>query len=159
MTINESDWVAKDLSTVSNLTPVTVKLPKDAKMEKNGNGGVDIHVSDWYDITVSNNASSSVADAMKDDKTITVDHQGHQDGKVVIDEPNGFVYTYTLKTEENGTKYQPESHFVYYVEKDGAIYSFESVRPQSNFFVPGSAYTLDLAKQVYNIIKSSAKAN
>lgn len=158
MKISEADWAEADLSSISTLIPVTVKLPKDAKMEKNGNGGVDIHISDWYLITVSNIMASDIKSAITDTKSATVNHQGHQDGKIVLEESNGFVYTYTMKTEQNGTKYQPESHFVYFIEKDGAIYSFESSRPLDNYAVAGSAYTEDIAKQIYNIIKSSAKA-
>lgn len=157
MKINEADWVETDLSSISNLTPVTVKLPKDAKMEKNGNGGVDVHLNNWYTITVYNDASSNVKSAIAGTKSITVNDQSYQDGKLLIDEPNGFVYTYTLKTEKNGNTYQPESHFVFYLEKGGAIYSFQSMRPLDNFDVAGSAYTEDIAKQVYNIIKNSAK--
>lgn len=160
MKIDEGSWVMTDLKPIASLTPVSLKLPKDAKMEKNGNGGVDVHLSDWYDITISNNASSSVAEAMKDDKSLSINKaESYINGKLLVDEPNGFVCTYQMKDEANGTKYQPEAHFFFYLEKDGAIYSIHDERPLSNYSVPGSAYSEAIAKQIYNSVKGSAKIN
>jgi hypothetical protein len=160
MKIDEGTWVMTDLKPIASLAPVSMKLPKDAKMEKNGNGGVDVHLSDWYDITISNNASSSVAEAMKDDKSLSINKaESYINGKLLVDEPNGFVCTYQMKDEANGTKYQPEAHFFFYLEKDGAIYSIHDGRPLSNYSVAGSAYSEAIAKQIYNLIKGSAKIN
>jgi hypothetical protein len=159
LNINEADWVVTDLGKTSEMIPVSVKLPKDVKLEKNGNGGVDIRLNDWYMITVSANISSDLKSAIDGDKSITVNHQSYQDGKLIIDEPCGFVYTRTMKPESNGTKYEPESNFAFYAEKDGAIFTFLSTRPMDNFTVQGSAYTEDIAQKIYKIIKASAKIN
>jgi len=160
MAINETDWVEQNLKPVSSFINISLKLPKDAKMEKNGNGGVDIRISDFYLITVSSIAVSTIKDAMDSDKSLTINNtSSYINGKVLLEEPNGFEYSMQMKDEENGTKYQPEAHFAYYVEKDGAIYSILDQRPLDNFSVTGSAYSEDIAKKIYSIIKSSAKAN
>ncbi|MDQ3368527.1 MAG: hypothetical protein M3680_24125 [Myxococcota bacterium] len=159
MTVTAADWVEQDLKTVSPLVNLTMKVPKDAKLEKNGNGGVDVLVNDFYMLTVSNLAVSNVAEAIQSDKSLTIENSSYMNGKVVSEEPNGFIYTYQMKDEANGTKYQPETHFAYYVEKDGAIYSIQDQKPMKAFSTPGSAYTEATAKSVYEIVKSSAKAN
>ncbi|MDX2092531.1 MAG: hypothetical protein SFX73_32000 [Kofleriaceae bacterium] len=158
LTINEADWVEKDLSTVSPMIGITMKVPKDAKLEKNGNGGVDIKVADHYLITVSALAVSNLAEGIKWRKDLTIAHSGYQDGKVISEEPNGIITSAQMKTEANGTTYQPEVHFAYFVEKDGAIWSIADERPLEAFSTPGSAWSEALAKQVYGIVKSSAKA-
>jgi len=153
MTINDADWVETDLSSVSSMTPVLVRLPKDAKMEKNGNGGVDIKIGNSYMLTVSNLASSSVKEAMDSDKSLTVNTKsGYKNQKTEMDEAMGFVYTYQMNDEANGTTYEPESHFFAYVEKDGAIYSIKD--DKQSFDVKNSFFTADMAKQVYGIVKS-----
>lgn len=158
LTINEADWVEKDLSTVSPMIGITMKVPKDAKLEKNGNGGVDIKVSDFYMLTVSALAVSNVAEGVQWRKDLTIAHSGYQDGKVIREEPNGVITSAQMKTEENGHTYQPEVHFAYFVEKDGAIWAITDERPLDAFSTPGSAWSEALAKQVYEIVKGSAKA-
>jgi hypothetical protein len=158
LTINEADWVEKDLSTVSPMIGITMKVPKDAKLEKNGNGGVDIKVADFYMLTVSALAVSNVAEGVQWRKDLTIAHSGYQDGKVVSEEPNGVITSAQMKTEANGTTYQPEVHFAYFVEKDGAIWAIADERPLDAFSTPGSAWSEALAKQVYGIVKGSAKA-
>jgi len=158
--ISEADWVEKNLSTISPQANISLKLPKDAKMEKNGNGGVDIHINDFYMITVGNIAVSKINEAKDGDKSLTVNNaNSYINGKVLVDEPSGFVYSIQMKDEENGTKYQPETHFAFYLDKEGAIYSIKDERPLDNFSVAGSAYNEDIAKKIYAIVKSSAKAN
>ena len=160
LAINEAEWVEKNLNPISSFINISLKLPKDAKMEKNGNGGVDIRINDFYLLTVSSIAVSSVKDAMDSDKSLTINNaSSYINGKVLLEEPNGFEYSMQMKDEENGIKYEPETHFAYYVEKDGAIYSIMDQRPLDNFSVRGSAYNEDIAKKIYAIIKSSAKAN
>ena len=159
MTVNEADWVVKNLKDTSPMVNISMKVPKDAKLEKNGNGGVDIRVSPFYVITVSNNAVSNVAEAIKDKKSLSIQKDSYINGKVLKEEPNGFVFTYQMKDEANGTKYQPEAHWFYVVDKDGAFYTIEDDRPLDNYSVPGSAYTEDIANKVYAIVKGSAKAN
>jgi hypothetical protein len=160
LTINEADWVVKNLNTVSPLINISMKVPKDAKLEKNGNGGVDVTISSFYMLTVSQLADSKIADAVKDDKSLTINNAStYINGKVITEEPKGFVYSMQMKDEENGTKYQPEAHFAVYLDKDGAIYSILDKRPLGDFDKPGSTYTEALAKQVYGIVKGSAKVN
>jgi hypothetical protein len=161
MTVNEADWEMKDLSTIAPLIHISMKVPKGAKMEKNGNGGVDIHVSNFYLITVSAIAVNSIKEAMDDDKSLTVGNsQSYINGKVLTEEPNGMIYTMQMKTEANGTAYEPETHFAYYIGKpDGAFFSVLDARPLDNFSVSGSAYSADIANKVYAIVKGSAKEN
>jgi hypothetical protein len=158
LTINEADWVEKDLSTVAPLAAITMKVPKDATLEKNGNGGVDIKIGSFYMITVTASAVSSIAEGIKDQKSLTTESSSYQNGKVLAEEPNGFVYSMQMKTEDNGTTYQPEAHFAFYVEKDGAVWEIHDERPLDAFDLPGSAWSEALAKQVYGIVKASAKA-
>lgn len=158
LAINEADWVEQDLSTVSPMIGLTMKVPKDAKLEKNGNGGVDIKVADFYMLTVSALAVSNVAEGIAWRKALTIEHSGNQDGKVITEEPTGIITSTQMKTEENGTTYQPEVHFAHFVEKDGAIWAITDERPLDAFSTPGSAWTEALAKQVYGLVKASAKA-
>src|SRR5450432_878325 len=88
--INEGDWVVKNLHDTAPLINVSMKVPKSAKLEKNGNGGVDITVADSYMITVGAIAVSSIDEAKKSDKSLTVESTSYINGKVLTDEPNGF---------------------------------------------------------------------
>lgn len=158
--INEADWVVKDLHEVAPLIHVSMKVPKDAKLEKNGNGGVDIKIAETYMLTVGAIAVSSIDEAKQSDKSLTVANaSSYINGKVLSEDPNGFIYTMQMKTEENGHTYQPEVHFAYYLNKDGAIYSILDQRPLEAFSAPGGTYSEALAKQVYALVKGSAKAN
>jgi hypothetical protein len=156
--IDVTGWEAYDLSTISPLTPVIVNLPIGFRMEKNGNGGVDIMLNEAYTLTVSNLAVFNAAEAIKYFKDLSVNSSSYQNGTVVKEEANGIIYTMQMKDEENGTKYRPESHFGVVVEKDGAIYTIQDVRPMDNFFLSGSTYTVDNAQKLYDTIKASAKA-
>ena len=158
--INEADWVVKNLHDTAPLINISMKVPKDAKLEKNGNGGVDVKVADAYMLTVSAIAVSSIDEGKQSDKSLTVGNaSSYINGKVLSEDPNGFVYTMQMKTEENGHTYQPEAHFAYYLNKDGAIYSILDQRPLEAFSAPGGTYSEALAKQVYGLVKGSAKAN
>lgn len=158
LAVIEADWVDKDLSTVSPIVHVSMKVPKDAKLEKNGNGGVDITLAPHYVIQVSAIAVSKPADALANRKALSVEHTGYINGKVLTEEPTGFVYTMQMKTEENGITYQPEVHWAHVVDKDGAIYLIHDERSMDGFMTPGSAWSEPLAKQIYGIVKASAKA-
>src|SRR6188508_1192793 len=63
--INEADWVEKNLKDVSPMINVTIKAPKDATFEKNGNGGVDIKLAPFYMLTVGNLAVSNMKEALE----------------------------------------------------------------------------------------------
>ncbi|HXC06448.1 MAG TPA: hypothetical protein VNZ86_16935, partial [Bacteroidia bacterium] len=108
--------------------------------------------------TVSTLAVSSLKEAMESDKSLTVNNKSYKNGKIISEDPNGFVYSVQMNDEANGTKYEPEAHFVYYVEKEGAFYSIQDMRPLDNFGLAGSAYPEDIAKQLYALVKTSAKA-
>lgn len=160
LAVNEAEWVEQNLSTISSFINISVKLPKDAKLEKNGNGGVDVRINDFYMLTVSAIAVSNIKEGIESDKSLTVNNvSSYINGKVLVEEPNGFAYSMQMKDEENGIKYEPEAHFAYYIEKDGAVYSILDQRPLDNFSVSGAAYSEDIANKVYAIIKASAKAN
>ena len=103
-------------------------------------------------------AVSNVKEGLDWRKGLTIEHSGYQDGKVLSEEPNGIITTQTMKTEQNGHKYEPEVHWAYFVEKDGAIWSITDERSMDGFDTPGSAWSEALAKQVYGIVKGSAKA-
>lgn len=156
-TINEADWAETDLSTTSTMVPVSMKVPKDAKLEKNGNGGVDIRINPVYLITAGNYAVSTVKEAIDDAKKMTISNSGYKNGKVISEDANGFVYSYQMNDEANGTKYEPEAHFFYALEKDGAVYTIQDARPLDNFSLAGSAYTEEVASKLYNLVKGSAK--
>lgn len=157
--INEADWVEKNLKETSPMVNVTVKVPKDATLEKNGNGGVDIKIAKHYMITVGNLAVGDLAGALEWGESMTIKDSSYKDGKKVVEDDNGFVFTYQMNDEANGHTYEPESHWVYFVEKDGAVYSFKDEKPLDAMMTPGSAYPEDLAKKVYGIVKASAKSN
>lgn len=161
ITINEADWVEKNLKDVSPMINITMKVPKDAKLEKNGNGGVDVTIDPLYQLTVSQLSDSKISEAMASDKSLTIGNAGsYINGKAVTEEPTGMVYTMQLKDEANGTKYQPEFHFAHYLEEDGAVYSVMDAKPMTSpLDTPGSTYSEALAKQVYGIVKASAKIN
>jgi hypothetical protein len=155
--ITEADWSETDLSTVSPMVPVSMKTPKDAKMEKNGNGGTDIRINPVYLITVGPNAVSNAKEAIEDAKHLTINNKTYKNGKVISEEANGFVYSMQMNDEANGTKYEPEAHFFYVIEKGGAFYTIQDARPMDNFSLPGSAYSEEVATKLFNIVKSSAK--
>lgn len=160
LAVNEAEWVEQNLSTISSFINISVKLPKDAKLEKNGNGGVDVRINDFYMLTVSAIAVSNIKEGIESAKSLTVNNaSSYINGKVLVEEPNGFAYSMQMKDEENGIKYEPEAHFAYYIEKEGAVYSILDQRPLDNYSVSGAAYSEDIANKVYAIIKASAKAN
>ena len=159
LTINEADWVAKNLKDVSPMINVTIKAPKDATFEKNGNGGVDIKLAGFYMLTVGNLAVGNLKEAVEWGQASSIGNSSFKDGKKLVDEPNGFVFTYQMNDEANGTKYAPESHFYYFIEKDGAVYSVNDSKPMDAFSTPAEAYTEALARQVYGLVKASATAN
>src|ERR1700746_960272 len=76
--IETADWVATDLNPIASLIPVTINLPKDAKKEKNGNGGADIRLNEAYLLTVSAPAVSSAKEALEDVKTLSVKHSSYK---------------------------------------------------------------------------------
>ncbi len=155
--INEADWAETDLSTISPLVHVSMKTPKDAKMEKNGNGGTDIRINPVYLITVGPNAVSSAKEAIEDAKHMTINSKSYKNGKVIREEANGFVYSIQMNDEANGTKYEPEAHFFYVIDKDGAFYTIQDSRPMDNNSLAGSAYSEEVASKLYNLVKASAK--
>jgi len=159
LTINEADWVAKNLKDVSPMINVTIKAPKDATFEKNGNGGVDIKIAPFYMLTVGNLAVGNLKDAIEWGNSSSIGNSSFKDGKKLVEDPNGFVFTYQMNDEANGTKYAPESHFYYFIEKEGAVYSVNDSKPMDAFSTPPQAYTEALARQVYGIVKASATAN
>lgn len=157
--INEADWVEKDLGQVSNLTPVTLKVPKDAVLEKNGNGGVDIKMGDYYVVTVSQPAVSSTQEAIDDAKSLSVNNKTYYEkGTIILEEPNGFVYSLKPKDEAN-FKYEPEAHFFYVLATEGGAYFTFRDNEAFGTSIPGSGYPEENAKKVYDIIKSSARVN
>ncbi len=157
--INEADWVETDLGQVSSLTPVTVKVPKDAVLEKNGNGGVDIKMGDYYVITVGQPAVSSKEEAIENAKSLSVNSKTYyEDGKIIMEEPNGYVCSFKPKDEAN-FKYEPEAHFFYVIETEGgAHFTFEDNQAFGTS-IPGSGYPVENAQKVYEIIKGSARVN
>lgn len=157
--INEADWVETDLGQISNLTPVTVKVPKDAVLEKNGNGGVDIKMGDYYMVTVTQPAVSSKEEAIENAKSLSVNSKTYyEDGKIIMEEPNGYVCSYKPKDEPN-FKYQPEAHFFYVIETEGGAHFTFQDNEAFGTSIPGSGYPVENAKKVYEIIKNSARVN
>ncbi|UYZ61569.1 hypothetical protein [Hymenobacter weizhouensis] len=157
--LDVSTWQPTDLSKLVPELPITLNLPAGVKMEKNGNGGIDIQLSDKSLLTASFPAVSSVKEAMATDEDYYIKNDMYQDARKVVDEPHGFVYTRRMKPEQNGTTYEPESHFVYYLEgKDGAIYQLAEDRTMDGMSnAKGSDYPERRAKELYEAVKKSAK--
>lgn len=153
-----STWQPVDLSKTSDIIPVLVNVPPGAKLEKNGNGGVDILLTDKAMLTVSALAVSSLKEAMTTDEDYLLKNEMYPEAKKVVSDPTGFVYTRRMKTEANGTSYQPESHFVHYLTSPGgSVYSISSDRSMAAMSGPGSDYPEAEAKAQYEAVKQSAK--
>ncbi|MCW3125105.1 MAG: hypothetical protein JWO03_763 [Bacteroidetes bacterium] len=157
ITVTEADWAPTDLKATSNLTPISLKLPKGVKLEKNGNGGVDATIGGNYTLVVYNTAISSVKEGVDGDKKMYVKNDATASTTVDLDEPNGFVYT-TVYKGTDGKTFPAGTHFVYYYEQKGAGGSvFYSVHDEkaSGASAEDAAFTPDLAKKVYGLVKSS----
>lgn len=153
-----STWQPADLSKTSALIPVLVNVPAGAKLEKNGNGGVDILLTDKAMLTVSALAVSSLKEARSSDEHYLLKNEMYPEAKKVVSDPNGFVYTRRMKTEANGTAYEPESHFVYYLETPGgSVYSISGDRSMAAMSGPGCDYPEAQAKAQYQAVKQSAR--
>lgn len=157
-TITPANWVTTDLSKVAPGVDVVVSLPKDAKKEKNPNGGVDVTLSDGYVIVVSEMGVSTIKAGKENAKALSIDRtDSYINAKVLQEDANGYVYTEQMHYADSPTTYQPEYHFAYFLEKNSAVFSIEDERPLTNSDLPGSAYSEAIARQVYDLIKASAK--
>jgi hypothetical protein len=159
LVIDPSAWVEKDLATVVPTVRVTMRIPKNAELLANSDGGVEVRVTDFYHLTISPVAAKTVADAISGDKRFTVDRADYQSTKLLAEEPSGYVYWVHAKDDAMGRKFEPEVHFAHYVEKGGAVYSIIDLRPMDSYATPGSVYSEQVARQVYEIVKASAKVN
>ena len=83
--INEADWVAKNLKEVSPMINVTIKAPKDATFEANGNGGVDIKIAPFYMLTVGNLAVSNLKEAIEWGNSSSTGNSSFQGGKKLLE--------------------------------------------------------------------------
>jgi len=174
ITVNEADWEVKDLSTIAPDLHLSLKLPKDATIEKGDESSVDIKISDSYRIfasydtkpritTGADSKIKTIKQAMALDKEIMIgadDPELYVSSKVVATYPDGFIYTQQEKDKAGEPKHQPESHFYYYLLAKGPnpVIYIRDTKPFSSK-LPDSAYTIELAKKVYAIIKASAKTN
>ncbi|MGP8217202.1 MAG: hypothetical protein ACLQQ4_16650 [Bacteroidia bacterium] len=160
LTINEADWELKDLSKIAKYINISMKVPKSAKVEQQTEVGIVIRLSPYYTINIASRAESSIKDAMEFDKAPIKD-TANKNRKVLKEESNGMIFTFQIPDESNGTKYEPEVHFTYYVGQPGNLYAisddFSSADTTNT--VNGSYYSEDVANKVYAIIKSSAKVN
>lgn len=156
-TFGNTEWVEKDLSTISPIIHATVKVPKDAVLTKNEFDGIDIKMGKYYVIKVGLSVDESL-EAAKRFYTMgrTEDNDAAKDLKIVIDEPNGIVYTHTSILDGS----EPESHF-YYVTQTSEADKYITFKDEPPFLedIPGSAFPLENAKKAYEMIKSSLKVH
>jgi hypothetical protein len=160
---DDSGWELTDLSKISDKIPLSVKVPKGAKVEKNDAGEVIIHVNDFYVINVRNASSGTIKSAMDMDKGLVVnDQMEYMNNKIITEEPNGLIYSFQQKPDPSGNAvYEPQTHFFYYLQNasGGAIYSISDGLENGHETVKGSMFSEELANKNYAIIKSSAKIN
>jgi hypothetical protein len=157
----ESEMKTVDLSTISDYVNVIMKIPKSAKVIKNGNGNIDILLNKNYIITVDSSVFISdfgLKELVENKKSLFLkENFSTVKGIITREEPNGFVYITQIKTEENGTKYEPEHHFSYSFANEKEMYTVYDIRPLDNFSMPGSTYTEANANALYNWVKASVK--
>lgn len=157
--IDVSGWEPRDISTVSDQFPLIINLPKEAKVEKNLNGGIDIRLSKAYIITINKDENTLIPNVISGDKS---EISGYKDVKYVAEGPNGFICSYQKYDEDNGMKNELEYHFGFYIsytnkEDMNIVYSFRDIRGMDNSSIPGSAYSEVNAKKLFDIFKASVK--
>lgn len=161
ITVNEAEWQLKDLKPVSSIIPISMKLPKSARLEKNGNAGVDATIGDSYTLVVYQTAISAIKEGIDGDKQMYVKNSDMQTTKIELDEPNGFIYTVTYKGTD-GKTFPGGTHFVYYyAAKSSGGETFFSVHDEKAMSgtAADDAFTVELAKQVYALVKGSVVAD
>ncbi|MGP8217203.1 MAG: hypothetical protein ACLQQ4_16655 [Bacteroidia bacterium] len=161
--VNDDGWVLTDLSKITDQIPVSMKVPKGAKMEKNDAGGVTVHVNDFYVININSVASTAINEAIAMDKgSVVNDHMVYMNNKIITEEPNGMIYSFQEKPDPgSNTVYEPQAHFFYYLQKSNGstIYSIFDGLENGHATVKGSMFSQDLANKTYAIVKASAKMN
>ena len=162
LVINEAEWVDTDLSKVAPFAKVTMKLPKGVDIQLSGGGGLDINLSPWYQLHVSVNSMAIKAckeqmqEALKDENYKGLMNEEHKTLKYLVEEPNGAIYQYTSDTSG------PTTLMYYYVPQGeyAENLQFEVRKPMDKaHHVPGEAYTEELARKVYQIVKTTVKPN
>ena len=165
--INEADWEVKELGGTSanfNVPPFSMKLPKDATIEK------DTMLENTLNIRFSNNYKMSllyspimlspdwkiadqIADKRKSDICVNLPEY---EIKVIEDNANGYIYSSHMKGAATG----PVGHFTFFLADKNKGYV--QIKDFCEFFdaeeeaaVCSEANT----KKIFDIIKASAKFN
>ncbi len=157
--VNEADWVETDLSKISDKIQIIVKLPKNTVFEKTEQGGIFAKINDNYLFVISEmNDVGTVAQLIEFDKGGALSDDSFTNVKTLKDEPNGYVYTRTMKEDKYSKEYDydytPESHFFYVVQKGKLTYTISDDQSPSDV---SKVFTEDAALKAYDIIKNSAK--
>jgi hypothetical protein len=159
----ESEMKTVDLSTISDYVNVIMKLPKNAKVIKNGNGMIDILLDKNYIVTVSQcliMSNFKLKELIVNQKKLFLDESSISlKGIITREEPNGFIYTSQIKTEENGRKYEPEHHFSYSFTNNKEMYTVYDNVPIELIGQSGNGliYTKNNANALYDWVKASVK--
>jgi hypothetical protein len=159
----EYDLKTVDLSTVSYYVHIIMKVPKNAKVIKNGNGMIDILLNKNYVVTVNQVSfyeNYGVKESIKSQKEFFIDESTiSYKGNIIKEDSNGFIYTSQLKTAENGHRYDIEHHFSYSFTNGQTMYEVYDSEPLEKMTTDGNGriYTKENANALYNWVKSSMK--
>lgn len=165
--INEADWEVKELGGTSanfNVPPFSMKLPKDAKIEKDTmlENLLNIRFSNNYKLTLYYSPimlsqdwkiADQIADKRKSDIGVNLPEY---DIKVIEDNANGYIYSSHMK----GAKTGPVGHFTFFMADKNKGYVqikdfCEFIDEEEEAAVCSEANT----KKIFAIIAGSAKFN
>lgn len=158
ISISEGEWVEKDLSTIDPELPVILKAPKNAKIEKiDLTGEIEITVNDQYALSVSKDPSFSAEECVKFTKDFLPalnDLEKDASKLTVFENGEGIIYS-----EQRKDWNAPRYHFCHCLVKGEDVYRVESQVPlKAEFTVKdNSVYSKELARKMYDLVKSSAK--
>lgn len=165
--INEADWEVKELGGTSanfNVPPFSMKLPKDAKIEKDTmlENLLNIRFSNNYKLTLYYSPimlsqdwkiADQIADKRKSDIGVNLPEY---DIKVIEDNANGYIYSSHIK----GAKTGPVGHFTFFMADKNKGYVqikdfCDFIDDEEEAAICSEANT----KKIFSIIAGSAKFN
>lgn len=166
--VNEADWEVKEVSGIVKeleMPPFSVKLPKDAKIEKDTSSltpGLLVTFPNKYELRIqfkehalmSQDLAKVVADSKKTDTEIA---PGESPVKIVSENANGYIYTKTF-TDANGQSVaDPVSHFSYFIKDKGDSYIvIDDSRFSGIVNNEGEVFSEANTKKIWDIIAGSA---
>lgn len=168
--INEADWELKDISTIDKelaIPPFAVKLPKDAKIEKDTSSltpGLLVTFKNKYELRIQYKehflaaqdlAKTIAANKATDLGTDTLERQT----KILLEDANGYVFVVQSRDVTTGKNLgDPIVHFSYYIkDKTDSYINIEDSRwPISGVDNEGDLFSEANTKKIREIIASSA---